>query len=78
MGQSILFAVLLLTLAAAGCQANCDNHDHLCYLYPSYQRLEAFLCEQFPDVLLTATSILPEPSLWLYPLQSASKIQSVS
>ena len=40
MGQIVLFAVLLLTLAAAGCQANCDNHDHLCYLYPSYHRLE--------------------------------------
>jgi len=43
MGQSILFAVLLLTLAAAGCQANCGPHDHFCYLYPLHQRLEASL-----------------------------------
>ena len=43
MGQSILLALLLLTLAAAGCQANCGPHDHLCYLYPLHQRLEASL-----------------------------------
>ena len=43
MGQSILFAVVLLTLAAAGCRANCNNYDNLCYLYPLYQRLEASL-----------------------------------
>ena len=43
MGQSILFAVLLLTLAAADCQANCGPHDHFCYLYPLHQRLEASL-----------------------------------
>ena len=43
MGQSVLFAVLLLTLAAAGCQAICNRQDNFCYLYPLYQRLEASL-----------------------------------
>ena len=43
MGHSIVFAVLLLTLAAYGCQANCGPHDHFCYLYPLHQRLEASL-----------------------------------
>jgi len=43
MGQSILFAVLLLTLAAAGCQADRGPRDHFRYLYPLYQRLEASL-----------------------------------
>jgi len=43
MGQSILFAVLLLTLAAAGCQADRGSRDHFRYLYPLHQRLEASL-----------------------------------
>jgi len=32
--------VLLLTLAAAGCQANCNDSDHFCYLYPLYERVD--------------------------------------
>ena len=43
MGHSIVFAVLLLTLAASGCQSNCGPHYHFCYLYPLHLRLEASL-----------------------------------
>ena len=44
MGWSVFFAMLLLTLAAAGCQAYWNDDDNnFCYLYPLYQRLEASL-----------------------------------
>ena len=58
-GQSILFAVLTLTLAAAGCQANFGPHDHFCYLYPLYQTLEASLVNNSVMLYALQQAFLP-------------------
>ena len=83
MGQSILFAVLLLTLAAACCQANCGPHDHLCYLYPLHQRLEASLVNNSQMLYALQQAFFPlhstlTPAVAIRVCIKVGEIQSVS
>ena len=83
MGQSILFAVLLLTLAAAGCQADRGPHDHFRYLYPLYQRLEASLVSNSKMLYALQQAFFPlhgatSPAISIRVCIEVGEIQSVS
>jgi len=83
MGQSVLFAVLLLTLAAAGCQANCNDSDHFCYLYPLYQRLEDSLTNDSQTLYALRQTFFPlhrtiSPAIAIKVCIEVGEIQTVS
>ena len=83
MGQSVLFAVLLFILAAAGCQANCNHDDHFCYLYPLYQRLEDTLVNDSQMLFVLRQAFFPlhrttRPAISIRVCIEVGEIRSVS
>ena len=83
MGQSVLFAVLLFVLVAAGCQAKCNHDDHFCYLYPLYQRLEDSLLGDSQMLFALRQAFFPlhrtiNPAVMISVCIEVGEIQSVS
>jgi len=75
--------MLLLTLAAAGCQANCNDSDHFCYLYPLYQRLETSLMNDSQTLYALWQTFFPlhrtiSPAISIKVCIEVGEIQSVS